>query len=44
MIVAGALSVAHEFSLWKGFLLVLIGIPLIWVLFKYGLNIVLMPI
>ena len=22
---------AHEFSLWKGFLLVLIGIPLIWV-------------
>ena len=44
VVVAGALSEAHEFALWKGFLLVLIGIPLIWVLFKYGLNIVLMPI
>src|SRR5690606_17832258 len=44
VIVVGALSEAHEFALWKGFLLVLIGIPLIWVLFKYGLNIVLMPI
>ncbi|SFG59998.1 Yip1 domain-containing protein [Planifilum fulgidum] len=44
VIIAGALSEAHEFSLWKGFLLVLVGIPLVWVLFKYGLNIVLMPI
>ncbi len=44
VIIAGALSEAHEISLWKGLLLVLIGIPLIWVLFKYGLNIVLMPI
>jgi Yip1 domain len=44
VIIAGALSEAHEFSLWKGLLLVLIGIPLVWVLFKYGLNIVLMPI
>ena len=44
VILSGAVSEAHEISLWKGWLLVLIGIPLVWVLFKYGFNIVLMPI
>jgi hypothetical protein len=44
VILAGAVSEAHGFSLWKGFLLVLFGIPLVWVLFKYGFNIVIMPI
>lgn len=44
VILAGAVSEAHEISPWKGFLLVLIGILLIWVVFKCGFNIVLMPI
>jgi hypothetical protein len=43
VILAGAVSAAHRFPLWMGILMVFFGVPLVWAVFKYGFNIVIMP-